>query len=228
MADEVRETQKRIDIPGRADDISLSTIGGRIAWSRLRKGITQAAFAKSIEKARATIVQYESNNITPPIDVITSMARPLGTTPEFLAFGRHGVDGAGSKEAIVSLQEMRLGRDGEFSSGGFVVPKAMMSDFGIDEDQLRHLKVYILPQETVNFGLGAKSRLIIDTSDQTMNSARHLYLLNTPSGLEVVRPEPSYTTADKLSVTSSTGQILQVLLKDLNVIGKVVGKISAA
>ena len=82
-----RQNQRRVDQPGSGDAPDMLTVGGRIAWARVREEVTQEAVAKAIDKVRPTVVQYEANKIVPPIEVIEKMARFLKVSPSFLAFG---------------------------------------------------------------------------------------------------------------------------------------------
>ncbi|MEQ6333032.1 helix-turn-helix transcriptional regulator [Sphingobium sp. MK2] len=223
----VPTAHRRVDVPGREDTVSLSNIGGRIAWARLRAKKSQKELAENIGKARATIVQYETNNIAPPTEVIEAMAKAMDVQPEFLAFGRHGIDGLAGMASgeILTMPEMKVGKNGEWTSGAFAVPKEMLKDYGVQAEDFKSIKVYILPQAAPEFNMGANSRLFVDTDAKDISAGRKFYLLRTPGGLEVVRPEPSFTAGDTVPFTGSTGQVFNFKMSELDFVGAVVGRI---
>ena len=61
------------------------TIGERIKNRRLQLGLTADAVAKVMNKNRATVYRYESNDITKlPTTVLEPLAKALQTTPAYL------------------------------------------------------------------------------------------------------------------------------------------------
>lgn len=63
----------------------MSTIGKRIKDRRIQLGMTVDELAAKIEKNRATIYRYESDEIEKmPITIISALANVLGTTPGYL------------------------------------------------------------------------------------------------------------------------------------------------
>lgn len=216
--------QRRVDVPGRAHTVALTTVGGRIAWTRLSQKLTQQDLADKIKKARATVVQYENGIINPPIEVVEKLARVLDVEPEFLAFGRHGVGTSNSpSHEIVTVDEIRVGRDGEYASGGFAFNKPMMNDFGISEDEYKSLKVYVFTRGSAEFGMAPNTRLIVNTVSKDLTYGSTYFLVSTPSGLEVVRPEPRLKTGATVPFTGSTGQVFHYKVADLNFVGSIVG-----
>lgn len=61
------------------------TIGERIKERRLKLGLTADAVASALNKNRATIYRYESNDIEKlPTTVLEPLAKALQTTPAYL------------------------------------------------------------------------------------------------------------------------------------------------
>ena len=216
-------TPRRVDVPGAAESVDLQTMGGRIAWARLRKQMTQKALSELTKKSRATIVQYEQNNIDPPGSSVEALARALNVSPEFLAFGRHGIEGvANAAEEVVTLPEIRFGRDGEFTSGGYAFPRKMMEDFGVEH---MGAKVYILMQDSPNFGYRAGDRLIVDTKVTQPDPNHDMYLLKAQTALEVVRCEPNFSNRKEMTFTGAKGQSFSSDPADLTFVGAIVGSV---
>ena len=214
---------RRIDIVGSEDNVDLTTMGGRIAWARLRKKMTQKALSQLTEKSRATIVQYEQNRIEPPVSSVVALSKALNVSPEFLAFGRHGLDGiSNAAEEIVTVPEIMLGRDGEYASGGFAFPRKMMESFGA---QVNGTKVFVLMQDAPAFQFRGGDRLIVNTKVTTPIPDYDMYLLKTPSALEVVRCEPNLTHNKEVTFTGSKGQQFKVDPKDLTFVGAILGSV---
>lgn len=215
---------RRVDVPGTAATLDLRTMGGRIAWSRMRLNLTQAEVARRAFKSRATVVQYENNNITPPIEEIVKLSVALDVSPEFLAFGRQGVDGLqNAAEEIIAVEEISEGRDGTYVSGKFAIPRKVFEEKGVEPGKAR---MFVLNHEENQFDFSIGDRLILDTGVKEIVRDHDLYLLNTSSGATVVRREP--IGAPKGSIMFTTGRGVSKTLKpgSLDIVGAVVGKFS--
>lgn len=222
----VLDSPRRVDVPGTEDTLDLSTMGGRMAWARLRKKMTQLDVANLTSKSRATIVQYEKDNINPPVKEVQKIATALGVSPEFLAFGRHGVEGLiNAAEEVITVPEISEGRDGIYTSGGFAVPRRVFDSRNLDVAKVR---MYVLNQEQPAFGYHAEDRLIVDTTVGELQQGYDIYLLKGDDGLAVVRREPNFGGGAKgmVTVTSGSGATHQVKAKGLDIVGAVVGKFS--
>src|SRR5271166_2328222 len=66
------------------------SVGQRIREAREDKGMTQQDIASHLEMSRAGVAQWESDTTSPSIATIGKVARFLGVTPSFLAFGVGG------------------------------------------------------------------------------------------------------------------------------------------
>lgn len=214
------EAPRRVDLPGSIESISvLNTVGRRIAWARMRKDLTQVELAKKLEKSRASIVQYERDNINPPVDVIVSIAKLLGVAPEFLAFGRQGIDGINEAGEILPISEFKMGRDNEFRSSGYAISTSMLNDFNIAQ---RDLQIHVLSHDAKQFGFDAGSRVIVATDIKEPSRDQALFLVRTNDGYDVIRVERGYTKGSVDTITAGNGTILQTPLSALDVVGAVV------
>ncbi|ARK07432.1 HTH-type transcriptional regulator [Sphingobium phage Lacusarx] len=223
MSKQETTTPRRIDIPGVSENVDLQSMGGRIAWARLRQNMTQKTLAGLAEKSRATIVQYEQNNIDPPVTIVEKLADVLNVSPEFLAFGRHGIEGiANAAEEVVTVPEITFGRDGEYTSGGFAFPKKMMDSFGVDK---RGAKLFVLQQDAPGFNYRSGDRLIVNTKITGPVPEHDMYLLKTQTALEVVRCEPNLTRRAEMTFTGAKGQSFTIDPAELDFVGAIVGSV---
>lgn len=219
---------RRVDVPGSDGGLDLKTMGGRIAWARLRANLTQADVAKSLGNSRVTIVQYEKNNITPPIPVVERLATRLAVSPEFLAFGRQGLDAlSNAAEEIVTITEMSEGKRGAFfESGAFAMPRRLFEGKDIDPANARMM---VLEHDEPEFDLKKGDRVVIDQSVKAL-SDHDLYLIRADQGAVVVRREPNVvgTTKGRVILTTGRGNRQTVAAKDVKVLGAIVGQFALA
>ena len=86
------------------------SFGARLRLLRLSREMSQIELARRIGRHQTAIGPYERDEYAPPRDIVERLADALGTTPEFLAFGR--------EQPRVSLP--LLGRIGP---GGLLAPQ---------------------------------------------------------------------------------------------------------
>lgn len=215
---------RRVDVAGAADHIDTSTLGGRMAWARLRRNMTQKELARLTSKSRATIVQYENDEINPPLAAVAVIAQKLGTSPSYIAFGENVVEGVSNREVeMVSFPEYTMGKDGTFASSVFAFSKTYIDSLGVDSEKIA---AYVLNRDAPHFGLHENDRLIVDTALTSPSDERDMYLLQTPAGLEVVRVEPDLTGRSKaVQMTGSKGQSMSAKLGDLTILGAIISSI---
>lgn len=215
---------RRIDIPGSFDNVDMSTIGGRVAYARLRKEMTQVELGALVSKSRATIVQYEQNNITPPVEVIETLARHLGVEPEFIAFGKQGISGMkNASEEVVIVPEITFGKDGEYASGGYGLPRKMADQFGVSRTGC---KVYVLGQDAPAFDLRAGDRLITDTKADSFSAHHDFYLVRSGGRAELIRREPAFEkSGKKVTIVTANGKAHTVDPAQIEFIGTVIGSV---
>lgn len=213
---------RRSDLAGSDSDLDLNTLGGRLAYARLREQVTQDDLAQAIDKVRGTIVAYESNKIMPPIPIVQALAKVLKVSPSFIAFGEHGVKavgGANPAEATINIDEITYGRDGRYVSGTFAMPRTLAESY---VDQVRDLKVIVLGHNADAFGLRQGSRLFVDTSIDAISNEFDTYVIEVNGGMDVIRVAPSFAKTAKVTVEGSRGGKEQVAVKDLKILGAVV------
>lgn len=207
----------------------LTTMGGRIQWARRRKEMTQEQVADLVGKARATVVQYEKGRIFPPVKEVENLATILGVSPEFLAFGRHGVEGMNNAaEEIVALPEVTEGADGKlYTSGAFAVPRKLFAEKDVDPQKAR---MFFLKHDEAEFNFATGDRLILDQSIKAVDLDHDLFLIQSSNGPHVVRREPNFIGGPKGSAVLTTGRGVSqtVKTKELEVLGAIIGKFSLA
>lgn len=213
-------TPRRVDLPGSGDDIDLTTLGGRVAWARLREMMTQDDVAAAIDKSRATIVQYEGNKIKPPIEIVEKLANTLKVSPSFIAFGEQGIKATiNAAEEVVQVEEITFGRDGSFASGTFAMPRKLAEGY---VENVRTLKAFVLNHNAPNFDLRSGDRIFADTSVTALTSDHDQYVIRTATGMEIVSYEPTISASTTVSLTGSKGNVMSAKLKDIEILGAVV------
>lgn len=229
---ETATSPRRVDIEGAVDNVDTSTLGGRMAFARMRKNMTQKQLAEKIKnrdgssKSRATVVQYENNNIMPPLDVVELIAKQLGVSPSYIAFGEHVVEGIAHKDVeMISFPEITFGKDGQFVSSTMAYSKERVADLGIERD---NIVAYVMPHDAKAFGISEGDLLISDTSVVQPTDKGGLYVIKTQSGMEIIRVDPNYGSAARgkqINFTDPDGQKLSAKISDLHFLGCVVSTI---
>lgn len=193
------------------------SVGERIKWARERKEITQKELGRLAGKSRAAIVQYEQDRIAAPVSVLSELARVLGVSPEFLAFGRSGLPGvSNAEEEVMVVEEITGGRDGTASSGGWGIPRNVFANYPGDRTAI---KAIVVTAEEPAFELLPGDRVFVDTACPVERDG--LYVIQTAFGHRVVRIKTGFTTALKV-VHGVDGSEESLDPAALTVIGKVV------
>lgn len=216
---------RRVDVAGSAEATDVTSLGGRMSFARLRKKLSQKELAEACDKSRASIVQYEGNKILPPLDVVQKIAKYLNVSSSYIAYGEHVVEGISHKEVeMVSFPEISFGRDGSFTSSTFAFAKSLIAEYGIPFESVAS---YVLDHEAPAFEMKTGERLIINTSITEPNGKADMYLLQTGTGMEVVRLEPNLGKAagQQVRFTGPKGQLLTAKLGDLTILGAIVATI---
>lgn len=222
----VSSTPRRVDIPGMEDTLNLDTVGGRITWARIRKELRQEDVAKKLGKSRATIVQYEKDNINPPVAEIVRLADALDVTPEFLAFARQGIDATrnGKAEQVITLSQMTMGGKRLFESGEIALPRAFFANKDIN---IERTKMYVLDHDEGEFDFYKGDNLIVDQSVKDItDSSRTLFLVQINGGSPTIYRRESVTTTGKVKVIDGAGKGHMYAIDDLKVIGAVNGALA--
>lgn len=220
------DTARRSDLPGSLESVEddLTSVGKRLAWARLRKRMTQMDLSKLVDKSRATIVQYEMDNTNPPIEVIAKLGEIFNLPPEFIAFGRHGIDGIKGKGEMVPISEIKVGRDADLATGGHALSRKMLEDFGIEEN--KQLEMFVLDRAAPAFDMKAGTRVLVSEADNTPSREFDLYLIRSGEGLDVIRLETSLTAdVGQITVTTGNGRTVDILASAIDFVGAIVSSI---
>lgn len=215
---------RRSDLVGSDEGIDLSIFGGRLADARLRSQMTQADLAKAIGRVRATIVGYEGGDIKPPVEMIEELARVLRVSPSYLAFGEFGVKtGVGVAGDMLSVDEITVGRDGQYVSGAFAMPRNLAEGFVADP---KNLRVFVLNHHAEGFNLRAGARIFTDISVTRLTNEFDQYLIEVSGGMEIVRITPSFGKSNMVSIEGPRGERSETRASNLKIIGAVVSTLN--
>lgn len=109
------------------------SFGARIAAARAAMEMTQSALAKTVGVSRAAVAQWEGETTVPTLDKVEVIARALGKSPCFLAFGEGAEDAEVLDGAPVDQFEIRVSAGHgaliaeEMRTGRWVVPPQVLS-----------------------------------------------------------------------------------------------------
>lgn len=214
-------TPRRIDLPGTIEGLDLSTLGGRLTFARNRVGVTQHQLAAAINKSRPTVIMYESDKISPPVQVVAHMARVLRVSPGYLAYGEHGVPTASlSPDEIITIEEVTYGRDGTYSKGAFALPRVLAESYTSHPERI---KAFVLNHNAPAFDLRSGDRIFADTSIRELTADYDLYLIELPTGgFEIVRYEQSFEKSATVNFIGPKGIKVPTKIRGLTIIGAVV------
>jgi transcriptional regulator with XRE-family HTH domain len=223
----VSSTPRRVDIPGTIDTIDLSTMGGRITWARIRKELRQEDVAEKLGKSRATVVQYEKNNIMPPIPEVERLANTLDVSPEFLAFGRQGADALrGNKPSVFMVPEMSMGGKRLFQSGEAALPKRFFENQKLNPERTR---MFVLDHDEDEFMFFNGDSIAVDQSNKDITSSdRDLFLCQIGEQRPAVYRRESLTQTGKVKLMDGKGKTHMYAIDEITVIGSVHGGLVAA
>lgn len=213
---------RRSDLPGSDADVDHNTLGGRLAYARLRQRITQDDLAEAIDKVRGTVVAYERNTIMPPIPIVEALAKKLKVSASYLAFGEHGVKTIGTinpADSIVNIDEITYGRDGSSITGIFAIPRSLAESY---VEKVQTLKCYVLSHNADAFNLRQGDRVFTDDSVRSLSNDFDTYVIEVPGGVEMIRVAPSFSKAAKVMVEGSRGDKQEVPVKSLKILGAMV------
>jgi len=218
------DTARRVDLPGTLENLTvLDTMGKRVAWARLRRKLTQAELAKRLDKSRATIVQYEQDNILPPIDVVIKLSDLLHVSPEFVAFGRQGVDGLQNGKEIVPVSEIVMGTSSEYTNAGYALPTNLLDDFSISDNKLQ---VFKLTHDCTHFNFRRGDRVVVATDVVKPDRDHSTFLCRTSDGYDVVQFQPKHDSSSRLvTVVTGNGAVDHWDIDTLNIAGAVTASI---
>jgi transcriptional regulator with XRE-family HTH domain len=202
-------------------DVDQETVGGRIAFARRRKGLSQKDLSSAIGRSRTTIVHYEQNKVDPQLGQIVALARALDVTPAFLAFG---AEEEGQAETVMSdVSEFIYGADGEQRTAGYRLPVSLLSHLDAAEGDVA---IYVIQAGAPAFGLSSRDRLIVKRADRFMPE-HNLYVFRVSTGIEVARLIPTLgAEGSEVQLCGGNGEVHAIRRADVRLIGAVVGSIS--
>lgn len=212
---------RRSDVPGSDANLDLNTFGGRLAYLRLNRDLSQTEVARWIGATRQSIRNYESGINFAPYDKIEIMAKRFGVAATYLAFGEHAVK-VTKPDLVVTVDEVSLSKSGRRITGGFVIPRALAESYVED---IRNLRVFVMSHDAALFNLKAEDRLFLDTSVDRMSIERDIYAIEIGGELDVVRYVPS-ADKEKVTFTNAHNQKRTVPVGDIKVLGAVVSVLS--
>ena len=105
-------------------------------------------------------------------------------------------------------------------SGNYILPVSLAREYAA---RVTDLSVYVLGHNAEAFNLRSGDRLFTDTSINTLSSEFDTYVIETRSGMEVVRIAPSFAAAGKsVLVEGPRGDKIETRVADLKIMGAVV------
>lgn len=216
----LRTPPRRVDLPGSEQGIDISTFAGRLAAARLKADLTQEALGKSVDRTRQAIRQYEGGISEPAISVLEQLAKRLGVSATYLAFGEYAVKVNKPDEAY-NVNEIAYINGRRQTTGSYVIPKTFAESLVED---IAGLRVYCLDHTAKLFDLNSGDRLFIDIRNTDMGISHDFYAIVIGGEMEVVRYEPS-SGKGTIAYTNPKGTRVEVKAKDITVLGAIVGTI---
>jgi transcriptional regulator with XRE-family HTH domain len=188
----------------------VHSLGRRMAAFREHLKLTQGELAKRLGKSRATVNQYETGKIDPPLRMVDKIANILAVDPSILAFGSEGGDSRGERIRLTP---------GDSESEEFIeFSKQAAKRLGLQAASDHALE---LKSDEPTFGLRRGDLIFVDLSVQRLRGDGHLYAVSRGSGgLSIVRTSIELDeTADKLKIIFGSGQISEVDAMNVKVHG---------
>lgn len=88
-----------------------TSFGARLHALRLAAGLSQVEVARRIGRHPSAIGPYERDDYVPPRDVVERLAELLGTTPEYLCFGRVPQGAGLALVGVIEAESVRATRE---------------------------------------------------------------------------------------------------------------------
>ncbi|MEO6248925.1 MAG: helix-turn-helix domain-containing protein [Sphingomicrobium sp.] len=160
------------------------TIGGRMAWARLRKKMTQKDLAAHLGKSRTTIVQYESNTINPTFETLNEIAQELDVDPSYIAFGglRRWFDAPA--EDTKTIPCFRVEGGSRITEGVMNLPSELVRDLELDDVPV---EIVALSKDAPAFGYRRGDRVVIDASRKGVGGDKNLFLMRSGASVDMMQ-----------------------------------------
>lgn len=223
---ETNSVPRRSDLPNSDVGLNLATLGGRLAEARLKRGFSQETLGDMIDRTRITINSYEKGKFEPGISMLDHLAKALGVSPAYLAFGMHGVQtgealnasNIGIIQNIVNIDEVTY-KDGKPAVSGVLAITKDHADRLVRD--ARSLRCYVIDHNAEAFALHAGDRVITDSSVTEFVNRHDTYLIELNGDIEIVSAAPSLS-GTTLSVKGPRGDVQEIKPASLKIVGAVV------
>lgn len=188
-------------------------LGKRLAFVREARKFTQGELAKRLGRSRATVNQYESGMIEPPLKMLIKLAEALGVDPGLLAFGGSPQRSATGGRLQITGSDTEDGEFVELSSG-------LSSRLRIDPESGQLVE---LEGDAPSFGLRRGDLIFLDTSVTSLHGDGSLYMVRGRAGsLAIVRSDIQIVEqAENVKLTFGQGQVSEVDPRRVEVVGRV-------
>lgn len=193
--------------------VSISSLGSRMAKLREGQKITQGELAKRLGRSRATVNQYESGVIEPPLKMVGKLAEALAVDPALLAFGETPSSSPSGVRLYASNDGIK-GYDYIDLSPGLFNKLRMKSSGG---------QLLELTSDAQTFGMRRGDFVLLDTSVNVLHGDGNLYVVRGGAGsLAVVKSDIQLMEqAEHVKLTFGQGQVSEVDPRKIEVVGLV-------
>ena len=208
-------------------DKDLATIGGRIRYARISKGMTQQEVADALpdipgrKKSRASIAQYEMGS-PPGVDVISDLATILNQNSCYLAFGG---EAAGLVPAPQGQRVPITPKGDELNDGDFAfLPQNLLNELGAGRARLELVRLSV---DAPSFGVRRLDYLLVDAGIGSLKGDGQIYAVATSVGIALVRSEPLFSQENSDEIHVTTGQGAQYIIpsESVEVAGRLISSL---
>lgn len=205
---ELRESQNPAMSQG--DVAKLVVITHKSGQSTLKRKLGEQR-----ELARTAYIAYEMDRVRPVLEVVEQLAVVLGTTPEYIAWGR-GAKFALS-EMVYNPKTDEWERGDHVSAGAWALePNFLHNAYGLTP---AHTAIVVLPDDSGKFVGGEAA--VVDTNAAPLAAAQP-FIYGDDDGVHCALVS---ATADGYKIKQGAS-VWNVDAGDINLLGKVCGKIS--
>lgn len=209
--------------------MTTATVGDRIIDARKRKDMTQLDLAKKLGISRAAVGQWEINSTSPSIAKLEEVAMILGVEPQWLAYNVNPGEARivyrnPERDNIEWVSEVTFGESATDAKEG--------SKWGIPAEYLNHVlhstlsKTIILTinSHAVSSSYEYNDKVFVDEHD-TKPSPAGVFAFWDGIGLAFARMQAIPGKKPKIRITQEGTEAYDVALDDVQVIGRVKGRV---
>lgn len=210
-------------------DMPKLSVGERIVEARKAKDMTQLDLAKRLGVSRAAVGQWEIDATSPSIAKLEEVAGVLGVEPEWLAYNvRHGE----ARIVYRSPERDNISWVAELAFGESVEEAKEVEKWGVPADYLvRELRssptdtaIFVVNSHAVEPDFEYGDKVFIDRSDRRPSPAG-IFLYWDGIGAALARMQAIPGAEPRVRISQKGQDSVEVLLKDLTIIGRVKGRI---